>query len=134
MLTKIQKKNFVSNSFRYRVICTASHDNSIAPQAYASYFSNCAIFGRVASIDEVQGPDLQNILRQSYDYLTTSKLRSTYDGRLIFKTNIYIAYIYIYIYIYIIHIQRNAEICRRDGSVDEQAVDVNTGQTTSPSA
>jgi len=35
-----------------------------------------------------QGPDLQNILRQSYDYLTTMpKLRSTYDGRLIYKTS-----------------------------------------------
>jgi len=35
----------------------------------------------------VQRPDLQNILRQSYDYLTImSKLRSTYDGRLIYKT------------------------------------------------
>jgi len=32
------------------------------------------------------GPDLQNILRQSYDYLTIMpKLRSTYDGRLIYK-------------------------------------------------
>ena len=35
-----------------------------------------------------QGPDLQNILRQSYDYLTIMpKLRSTYDGRLICKTS-----------------------------------------------
>ena len=34
------------------------------------------------------GPDLQNILRQSYDYLTIMpKLRSTYDGRLISKTS-----------------------------------------------
>jgi len=34
----------------------------------------------------VQVPDLQNILRQSYDYLTIMpKLRSTYDGRLIYK-------------------------------------------------
>ena len=34
-----------------------------------------------------QGPDLQNILRQSYDYLTiTPKLRSTYDRCLISKT------------------------------------------------
>ena len=34
-----------------------------------------------------QGPDLQNIFRQSYDYLTIMpKLRSTYDGRLIHKT------------------------------------------------
>jgi len=33
------------------------------------------------------GPDLQNVLRQSYDYLTiTTKLRSTCDGRLICKT------------------------------------------------
>ena len=33
------------------------------------------------------GPDLQNILRQSYDYLMIMpKLRSTYDGRLIYKT------------------------------------------------
>jgi len=37
---------------------------------------------------EYQGPDLQNILRQSYDYLTTMpKLRSTYDRRLIHKTS-----------------------------------------------
>jgi len=35
-----------------------------------------------------QGPDLQNILRQSYDYLTIMpELRSTYDGRLIYKTS-----------------------------------------------
>jgi len=34
------------------------------------------------------GPDLQNILRQSYDYLTIMlKLRSTYDERLIYKTS-----------------------------------------------
>jgi len=33
-------------------------------------------------------PDLQNILRQSYDYLTIMpKSRSTYDGRLINKTS-----------------------------------------------
>jgi len=35
-----------------------------------------------------QGPDFQNILRQSYDYLSIMpKLRSTYDGRLIYKTS-----------------------------------------------
>ena len=34
------------------------------------------------------GPDLQNILRQSYDDLTIMpKLRSTYDRRLIYKTS-----------------------------------------------
>jgi len=33
------------------------------------------------------GPNLQNILRQSYDNLTIMpKLRSTYDERLIYKT------------------------------------------------
>jgi len=33
-------------------------------------------------------PDLQNILRQSYDYLTIMpKLRSTYDERLIYQTS-----------------------------------------------
>ena len=37
-------------------------------------------------VEAGQGPDLQNILRQSYDYLTImQKLRSTYDGRLIYK-------------------------------------------------
>ena len=39
-------------------------------------------------LNPVQGPDLQNILRQSFDYLTVMpKLRSTYDGRLIYKTS-----------------------------------------------
>jgi len=34
------------------------------------------------------GSDLQNIIRQSYDYLTIMpKLRSTYDGRPIYKTS-----------------------------------------------
>jgi len=45
----------------------------------------------VADVEQfgaVLGPDLQNILRQSYDYLTIlPKLRSTYDGRLIYKTS-----------------------------------------------
>jgi len=36
----------------------------------------------------ILGPDLQNILRQSYDCLTTvPKLRSTYDGHLIYKAS-----------------------------------------------
>ena len=35
-----------------------------------------------------QGPNLLNILRQSYEYLTIfPKLRSTCDGRLIYKTS-----------------------------------------------
>jgi len=38
---------------------------------------------------EEQGPDLQNILRQSYDYLTiVPKLRLTYDVRLIYQKNL----------------------------------------------
>ena len=40
------------------------------------------------TVNASQGLDLQNILRQSYDYLTTiPKLRLTYDGRLIYKTS-----------------------------------------------
>jgi len=36
---------------------------------------------------DILGPDLQNVLRQSYDYLTIMpNLRSTYDGRRIYKT------------------------------------------------
>ena len=34
------------------------------------------------------GPDLQNILRQFYDYLTIMpKLRSTFDRHLVYKTS-----------------------------------------------
>ena len=44
---------------------------------------------RVSSVPPPHAPDLQNILRQSYDYLKTimSKLRSTYDGRIIYQTS-----------------------------------------------
>jgi len=55
--------------------------------------SHQRIFGAILYVDLViyiiLGPDLQNILRQSYDYLYTvmPKLRSTYDGRLIYKTS-----------------------------------------------
>ena len=42
----------------------------------------------VIKIHDVLGPDLQNILRQSYDNAkVTINLRSTYDGRLIYKTS-----------------------------------------------
>jgi len=44
----------------------------------------------VSCSSKIQWPDLQNILRQSYDYLKIMpKLRSTYDGRLglIYKTS-----------------------------------------------
>ena len=43
---------------------------------------------RTPQEDVCQRPDLQNILRQSYDYLTIMpKLRLTYDRRLIHKTS-----------------------------------------------
>jgi len=43
---------------------------------------------RVSPGPQDPGPDLQNILRQSYDYLTIMpKLGQTYDGRLIHKTS-----------------------------------------------
>jgi len=47
---------------------------------------------RAASINDVANidreSDLQNISRQSYDYLTTMpKLQSTYDGRRIYETS-----------------------------------------------
>jgi len=34
-----------------------------------------------------QGPDLQNILRQSYDMTIMPKLRLTYEGHLMYKTS-----------------------------------------------
>ena len=44
--------------------------------------------GETPSAAGKQAPNLQNILRQSYDYLTIMpKLRSTYDRRLIHKTS-----------------------------------------------
>ena len=42
----------------------------------------------VWGVTEMLGPDLQNILRRSYDYFTIMpELRWTYDGRLIYKTS-----------------------------------------------
>ena len=42
----------------------------------------------ISCFSKIQGPNLQNIVRQSYDNLTIMpKLRSTYDGRLIYKTS-----------------------------------------------
>ena len=42
----------------------------------------------VSCFSKIQGPNLLNVLRQSYDYLTIMpKLRSTYDERLIYKTS-----------------------------------------------
>ena len=42
----------------------------------------------ISCFSKIQGPNLQNIVRQSCDNLTIMpKLRSTYDGRLIYKTS-----------------------------------------------
>ena len=51
--------------------------------------ANCGSLVRWENVKvKMQGPDLQNTLRQSYDYLTIMpKLRSTYDERLIYKTS-----------------------------------------------
>jgi len=56
---------------------------AVAPPYSLQRQCETAVFARA-----FLGPDLQNILRQSYDYLTIMpKLRSTYDGRLIYKTS-----------------------------------------------
>jgi len=55
---------------------TAAHESN---RPYVDVLLECA---------ELLGPDLQNILRQSCDYLTiVPNIRSTYDGRLIYKTS-----------------------------------------------
>jgi len=60
---------------------------------YAQFTQQTGHNGLVCVVSDVNwtialGPDLQNILRQSYDYLTIMpKLRSTYDGRLVYKTS-----------------------------------------------
>jgi len=44
--------------------------------------------GEEAEIAQKLAPDLQNILRQSYDYPTIMpKLRPTYNGRIILQTS-----------------------------------------------
>ena len=50
----------------------------------ARYYSRRRAICYVQVLFQESGPDLQNILRQSYDYLTIMpKLRLTDDGRLI---------------------------------------------------
>jgi len=58
-------------------------------QCHAQLLRLTVLTTRISSTSTVDlGPDLQNILRQSYDYLTiTPQLRSTYDGRVIYKTS-----------------------------------------------
>ena len=46
------------------------------------------LLAKTCKLYVVEGPDLQNILRQSYNYLTImQKLRSTYDVCLIYQTS-----------------------------------------------
>jgi len=63
---------------------------SISPKLHvlSSFFVARSTSGGIAISGVLLGPDLQNILRQSYDYLSKMpKLRSTYDVRLIYKTS-----------------------------------------------
>jgi len=71
------------------------------PGAHPSPIDRCIFWARIATTNVKrqtglvpesclvdQGPDLQNILRQSYDYLTIMpNLGSTYDRRFIHKTS-----------------------------------------------
>jgi len=58
------------------------------PGAITSLLLWCAVKKLLEWKHRHLGPNLQNILRQSYSYLTIMpKLRSTYDGRLIYKTS-----------------------------------------------
>ena len=60
---------------------TGNHQNAESNDARTLFHTFC---GRRT----VHGPDLQNILCQSFDYFTTMpKLRWTYGGRLIYKTS-----------------------------------------------
>jgi len=55
--------------------------------AAATVRPNAVLYQWRSVLGGAQGPDSQNILRQSYDYLTIMpKLRPTYVGRLIYKT------------------------------------------------
>jgi len=60
--------------------------SSVAVGLFLEWSERCSISS--THLSPALGPDLQNILRQSYDYLTIMpKLRSTYDRRLIYKTS-----------------------------------------------
>jgi len=73
----------MNNSLISRKIWTAQYQNVTAFRPISE-----VAYSWSSTIHAVRlGPDLQNILRQSCDYLTiVPKLRSTYDGRLIYKT------------------------------------------------
>jgi len=79
--------------------CIVGQTSSLAPadavmyvarDVTATHDSVPLITGTAAIITHMpQGPDLQNILRQSYDYLTIMpNLRSTSDGRVIYQINV----------------------------------------------
>ena len=80
----------------YRVIGPLAARNRRRKSVYSSKYSTDLMLIWYSSDTEtnvVEGstepwPDLPNILQQSYNYLTIKrKLRSTYDGRLIYKTS-----------------------------------------------
>jgi len=68
-----------------------NNGTSSSPQHHSSrqqYVTSLHRSSHHPTILENLGPDLQNILRQSYDYLTIMpKLQSNYDGHLIYKTS-----------------------------------------------
>jgi len=67
-------------------------DTALDRASLCPYADTCTIVVdvvvRPSQVRRYLRPDLQNIFRQSYDYLTImQKLRSTYNGRLIYKTS-----------------------------------------------
>jgi len=63
-----------------------SHNMPVTFTVSCHQHSSAIFLGNDATVSQNQGPDLQNILRQSYDYLTIMpKIRSTYDRHLIYK-------------------------------------------------
>ena len=71
-----------------RVDVEVQHRDTFRVHYVAGYARSASVGVPVGMGVTLQGPDLQNILRQSYDYLTIMpKLRSTYDRRLIYKTS-----------------------------------------------
>jgi len=84
-------KSLVSCFFRHSVECQVLPHMSAGIQTHRLYrHMSDRKYRPLEKLDDVgdQQPDLQNTLRQSYDYLTIMpKLRSTYDGCLIYQTS-----------------------------------------------
>jgi len=69
-----------------RCVKLVVHPNSCLGSGDTVFVHSCNLSSGSMILLRKQGPDLQNILRQSYDYLTIMrKLLSTYDRRLIYN-------------------------------------------------